>query len=167
VSRLHSSIDQENLQLKIDEWKVSHPGDSFLFRPYTAVDSCEVVDESNNADEVDGNDAVLIEGRGQTGLLIVYQSAWQKKMLTKYGELCLLDATYKTTHYAVPLFFLCVRTNVDYVVVATFITQYEDRASITEALKVVAGWNSEWTPQSFMVDFCDAEINSLEKVFPG
>jgi len=50
--------------------------------------------------------------------------------------MCLLDATYKTTRYTVPLFFMCVRTNVDYVVVAMFVTQYEDSASIAEALNV-------------------------------
>jgi len=81
--------------------------------------------------------------------------------------MCLLDATYKTTRYAVPLFFMCVRTNVDYVVVATFVTQYEDSASIAEALSVIRGWNADWSPQSFMVDFCEPEIMALEDVFRG
>ena len=50
--------------------------------------------------------------------------------------MCLLDATYKTTRYALPLFFLFVRTNVHYIVVATFLTQNEDSASIAEALDI-------------------------------
>ena len=44
------------------------------------------------------------------GLLFVHQSANQKRILEKYGnEICLLDATYKTTKYSVPLFFLVVK----------------------------------------------------------
>ena len=42
------------------------------------------------------------------------------------GELCLLDATYRTTKYAVPLFFICVKTSTDYAVVAVFACQFED-----------------------------------------
>lgn len=36
-------------------------------------------------------------------------------MLHRYGqELCCLDATYKTTKYALQMFFIVVKTNVDY-----------------------------------------------------
>jgi len=56
---------------------------------------------------------------------------------------------------------------VDYVIVATFVTQYEDSASIAEALNVIRGWNADWSPQSFMVDFCEPEIMALEDVFRG
>jgi len=103
----------------------------------------------------------------QAGLLFVCQTDWQQRLLRRYGSVCLLDATYRTTRYALPLFFLCVRTNVDYVVVATFVTQSEDSASIAEAVQMIRSWNPEWTPQSFMVDFCEAEINALGSVFPG
>ena len=48
-------------------------------------------------------------------LLFVHQSANQKRILEKYGnEICLLNATYKTTKYSISLFFLVVKTNVDY-----------------------------------------------------
>ena len=47
--------------------------------------------------------------------LLVCQSKWQKYLLQHYGsELILLDATYKATRYSLPLFFLTVKTNVDY-----------------------------------------------------
>lgn len=44
----------------------------------------------------------------QEKLLYVHQKKWQRDLL-KYGsEIFLLNATYKTTKYAVPLFFsLC------------------------------------------------------------
>lgn len=81
--------------------------------------------------------------------------------------MCLLDATYRTTRYALPLFFLCVRTNVSYEVVASFITQNEDSESIAEALRTLREWNLEWMPQYCMVDFDTAEITALEEVFSG
>ena len=47
--------------------------------------------------------------------LFIHQTEEQKKLLSKYGgELCLLDATHRTTKYALFLFFIVVKTNVDY-----------------------------------------------------
>ena len=70
--------------------------------------------------------------------LFVCQSKWQKYLLQRYGsELILLDATYKTTRYSLPLFFLTVKTNVDYQIVATFVTENETTQSISEALAII------------------------------
>ena len=81
--------------------------------------------------------------------------------------MCLLDATYKTTKYAVPLLFLCVKTNTDYSVVAVFASPFEDSNTICTALQTIKEWNPTWFPSYFMVDNCEAEINALEKAFPG
>ena len=48
-----------------------------------------------------------------------------------------MDATYKTTKYSIPLFFVCVKTNVSYSVVAEFIIQSEMKDDIFEALSVL------------------------------
>ena len=48
-----------------------------------------------------------------------------------------VDATYKTTRYDLPLFFVCVRTNVGYCTVAEFITQSETASPIGEALDIL------------------------------
>ena len=65
----------------------------------------------------------------------VYQSNHIARLLQKYGnEMCLLDATYKTARYALQLSFLVVKTNVDYQVVAAFLTEGETRENITAAL---------------------------------
>ena len=59
-------------------------------------------------------------------LLYIKQEDWQKELLTRYGNtVTLMDATYKTTKYSIPLFFVCVKTNVSYSVVAEFIIQSE------------------------------------------
>ena len=83
------------------------------------------------------------------------------------NEITLLDTTYKTMGYDLPLFFLVVKTNVNYVVVGSFIIQKETTAAIEEALKVFHDWNASWKPQYFMTDFCHEEINAIENTFPG
>ena len=88
-------------------------------------------------------------------------------MFERYGsELALMDATCKTTRYAIPLFFVCVHTNVGYKVVAKLMCQSEDQASISEALAILKGWNPVWDPTYFMVDYSNAEIAALEEQFP-
>jgi hypothetical protein len=156
---MHSRIDQQNLVQKSAEWEAASPNDSFFFRPY-------VPNTSQNSPSGESED-VTVSGDAGRGLLLIYQTLWQKQLLAKYGFLCLLDATYRTTRYALPLFFLCVRTNVDYIVVGTFITQFEDAASIGEALLMIRSWNADWSPTSFMVDCCDAELKALDTVFAG
>lgn len=52
---------------------------------------------------------------GSDKLLFVHRTTAQRHLLEKYGnELFGLNATYKTSLYAVPLLFLVVQTNVDY-----------------------------------------------------
>ena len=100
--------------------------------------------------------------------LFVRQSKWQKYLLRRYGsELILLDATYKTTRYSLPLFFLTVKTNVDYQIVATFVTENETTQSITKALAIIQSWNPDVCPKYGMTDYCNEEIDTVESVFPG
>ena len=53
------------------------------------------------------------------------------------NSICLLDATYKTTKYVVPLFFVAVKTNVDYQVVGSFAIQDERTDAIAGALSML------------------------------
>ena len=156
---MKSLVDQENLRHKVDEWKSADPNICVIFRPY--------VDPESTADfvclkDADGN--VEVHCGGQPALLFVHQTHWQRRLLRRYGSVCLLDATYNTTRYALPLFFLCVHMNVRYIVVATLVMQNED---IAEAQNIICSCNPEWTATSFMVDFCEAEINALNSVLTG
>ena len=86
----------------------------------------------------------------------------------RYGNnICLLDATYKTTRFSIPLFFLVLKTNVNYQIVGSFAIQDETTEAITEALSILKKWNCSWTPKCFMVDNCEEEITSIESLFPG
>ncbi|PIK47802.1 hypothetical protein BSL78_15345 [Apostichopus japonicus] len=87
-------------------------------------------------------------------------------LLERYGELVLLDATYRTTKYALPLFIMVVRTNVGYTPVATFICESETTAHIAEALSIIKEWNLRWKPRFFMIDYSEPEYQALQDVFP-
>ena len=51
-------------------------------------------------------------------MLYVHQEKWQQDLMRKCGSnICLMDATYKTTKYDIPLFFVCVLTNSGYEIV--------------------------------------------------
>ena len=79
------------------------------------------------------------------GLLFVHQSKDQRRLLERYGnEICMLDATYKTTRYSLPLFFVVVKTNIDYQIVGSCIVQSEATDAIFEGLSVLKSWNQIW-----------------------
>ena len=71
-----------------------------------------------------------------------------------------------TTKYAIPLFFVCVHTNVGYETVAKFHYQNEDNECIAEELNIIKSWNPTWKPKYFMVDYSMAEINAIKSEFP-
>ena len=48
-----------------------------------------------------------------------------------------IDATHETMRYDLPLFFVCVRTNVGYCVVAEFLTQSETAEAIQEVQQLL------------------------------
>ena len=146
--------DQESLLRKITDWKQSCPGAKFFLR-------------TQGGEPNFFGDAAVPTNRSEI-FLFMHQEEWQRRLLLRYGSvLALLDATYKTTKYAMPLFFLCVNTNIGYEVVAEFMCQHEDEISIAEALGILRGWNLEWNPKYVMVDFSAAEIGAIEKCFPG
>ena len=86
----------------------------------------------------------------------------------RYPNLVLMDATYKTCKLALPLFFLVVRTNVGYSVVAEFIIQHEDTTSISEALSILRNkWDQlDIEVGNFMIDCQQSEENTIRAVFP-
>jgi hypothetical protein len=143
---LFTQDDQVNLFSLVDQWQERQQDDSFFYRSHGTLE-----DDNQSAD-----------------FLFCYQANWQKRLLARYGgDLCLLDATYRTSKYALPLFFLCVRTNVKYIVVGVFITQRETTEAIVEALEIFKEWNGDWHPNNFMTDYSAEEITALETVFQG
>ena len=124
----------------------------FYFRPYQRKDP-------DNADNgVLSNRQDLNTTDFESTLLWVHQEPWQQQLMLKYGNtMSLMDATYKTTRYDLPLFFISVRTNSGYCVVAEFIAQSESATHIEEALQILISWNPNWKPKFFMTDYSEAE----------
>ena len=94
---MQSKYDQDVVQKNVDMIKANGEA-SVFFRPY------------KSKQDIDTND-----------LLFVYQ---MQRLLGRYlpDAPLLLDATHKTSQYPFPLFFLDVKTKVDYQVVGLFIT---------------------------------------------
>lgn len=77
--------DQESLKGKVDQWCCESPTSKFYIR--------------TRDDNTDGNESKF---------MFVHQEEWQQRLLLWYGsKLVLRDASYKTTKYAIPLFFRC------------------------------------------------------------
>ena len=70
-----------------------------------------------------------------------------------------MDATYKTTNYSIPLFFLCVKTNVNYTIVAEFVIQSENTEHTFEQL-IIKSWTPSWNPK-FITDYSDAKMSAI------
>ncbi|XP_065651134.1 uncharacterized protein LOC136079329 [Hydra vulgaris] len=132
-----SLIDQECLLDKIKTWQKDDPSANIFFRPKNNFQKSDALEEiiQNEINNEDSNetdeDLKFTENDSENSLLFVYQSEWQCKLVRRYGnEMLLLDATYKTTRYVLPVFFLVVKTNVDYQVVGCFITENETKRAI-------------------------------------
>lgn len=99
--KVQSKVDQINLRTAITGWKDRMPDDLFFFREYMPTVQTEYnVNDDDYAD-------VQLTSQASAGLLFCYQSKWQQHLLMRYGhEICLLDVTYKTSRYAMPLFYL-------------------------------------------------------------
>ena len=86
--------------------------------------------------------------------------------MREYGNcISLIDATYKTMQYDLPLFLVCVRTNVGYCTVAEFVTQSETAEATHEALKILREWNPGWNPPFVLCDYSEAEISAIKATF--
>ena len=125
-----SLVDQENVSMKVTEYHKLSPETKIHFIQFTKSD----------------------ENENGTELLWVHQDQllWQQDLLIKYGNtVTMIDATYKTTKYDLPLFFITVHTNTGYCVVAEFIVQSETKEHIQNALSIIKSWNPQWAPKYF------------------
>ncbi|CAC5404529.1 unnamed protein product [Mytilus coruscus] len=145
--RLHNTnVDQAVVSELVTKWEIENPKDNFFIRVKKDNDDeinqdIPLCPENDDDDDDNGEDLMLDDETLKSvsvtdeKFLFIHQSDFQKQLLLKYGqEMCLMDATYRTTQYAVPLYFICVPTTVNYMTVATFITETEDSNSIKKVL---------------------------------
>ena len=101
--------------------------------------------------------------------LLVLQTKHQRELLQKYGNvITMMDSIYRTTKYGFPCFFVTVKTSLGSGrVVATIIPQYETQELVSEGLRIVKEWNSNWSPQFFMTDKSSVELGAIGSLFPS
>ena len=104
----------------------------FEFCPYVDPESKDAAaDSEDSVEEGELEEMKVDDGASNEGLLFNHQTSWQRHLLNRYGnELSLLDVTYRTTKHPLPLYFLVVKTNVEYKVMALFVTQLETTDSV-------------------------------------
>ena len=168
-----SKFDQISLKAMYKEWTKERKQGKYFFRPYIKIETspdteAEAIPAQSPFSTAQAVNRDSFPDHFTQTLMWIQQEEWQQNLMTKYGNtMSLIGATYKSTKYDLPLFFVTVRTNVGYKVVAHFIVQSETTEQILEALNILKGWNTDWQPQFFMCDYSEAEISAIERAFPG
>ena len=72
-----SKLDQENLGLKIDEWKKNSPDSKLYFRPYKKKSPKQQLEMVNTEDEAT---------EYKQTLLWIHQESWQQDLVIKHGN---------------------------------------------------------------------------------
>ena len=129
-----SHIDQKNVELQKNErakWADIHYE--------SAVKKTVEESEKSESSETELEKSIKKETYNTKGKLIfVYQLPDIKHLDQKYApHLMLLDATYKTTKYTLPLFFAVVKMNVNFQVVGVLVFQEETKDMIKKGLQII------------------------------
>ena len=103
----------------------------------------------------------------KNNLLFIHMTVAQKLLLQHYNNLVLMDATYRTCRLMLPLFFLTMKTNVNYSPVTSFIVQDEDAKSISKALSRIKQYIGvdRIDIKNFMINCSLTEMKSIREVF--
>ncbi len=122
-----SCMDQVNLQQKIKELEQQDPARKFSFRASKICDGGEdrLQEDLHSPSSEDSSDVGEFNphqiNSKQFEQKLLYVQPWQQDLLKNYGNnICLMDATYKTTKYVLPLFFVIVNTNAGYKLAGRF-----------------------------------------------
>lgn len=160
----YSKIDMENTEKLLE----TYDKDDLFFRPFTEDTTNEEVLEEDEENDEEGACNMKWKSIPNNHFLFVYQNSDMRRLYRRYAvDAVLLDAAYRVCKYAIPLYFLVVRTNINFQVVAVIMPQYETTASIYEGLEIIKAWNIDINPKNAIADFAAEEISALEKGFPG
>ncbi|XP_077491460.1 uncharacterized protein LOC144102061 isoform X2 [Amblyomma americanum] len=155
-----SSNGQENADNLVKRIKAEQPESSVFYRPCVASK-----DSSSN---MPNNTKESIAGECEDTLLFCFQSKFMKNICAKYGtSVVCLDAAHRTGDCALSLFILVVKTPFGYTAAGVFIVQFETTSCIAEALNVFREWSPDLSPEKWMVDCSQVEMDAICQAFPG
>ena len=109
------------------------------------------------------NKSVLIAFKGNTNTR-VEESKFTNVFYELTFKLHNLHFTWLCLWFCI-LLYRCVKTNVRYMVVGSFITVREDETAIAEGLQKLKDWNPTFAPRVFMIDFAQSEANAIRLIF--
>ena len=125
-----SCLDQENIKLKLENWKAIDPESNHFFRPYLLKEkeNCEPPQHQQQSGtpsgqtgetsgRFTGNDGIHCNlpttdsSQYEQTLLWVHQTEWQKQLLSRYGNtISLIDALIKQLNMILLCFsFACAQ----------------------------------------------------------
>lgn len=102
--------------------------------------------------------------------LVLRMTKFMQMLLMRYGHksMVFLDSTHGICKYKeCSLFYLGVKTNEGYKIVAMFMTNRETQETVVEALQLIKEQNPDFKPEVAMVDYCGAEISSFLDTWPA
>ena len=126
----HSKIDEVNVLKMMGLWQQDALEDFTYFQPQTSSSDIEYADMENDDDIL--YHVPCVNEDIKNNLLFIHMTVAQKLFLHCYNNLVLMDATYRACRLMLPLFFLPMKTNVNYSPIASFIVQNEDTKSISK-----------------------------------
>jgi hypothetical protein len=102
------------------------------------------------------------------GTLMIIMTEEQKRMLAKFGDVTMIDGTYKTSKWGLPLLILVVMDaqGVGYPA-AYIVVSEETKDSLTEVILHIRNLVPEWKPLTFMGDKSVEEKHGALTVFPS
>lgn len=104
----------------------------------------------------------------QQTLCFCYQSHFMQQLLMQYGNhVTCLNATNRTTDYSLPLFFLVVKTTINYTTAGVFVWCSLKRQHALARLCLFSRIGVKTTPHNTgWSDCCQAEISAIQDIFP-
>jgi len=99
---------------------------------------------------------------------LLWRSKTQAKLLASFGELIMLDGTYKVNKMQMPLYTIAVvdRDGLGQPVAHAILAR-EDQTHIGMFLEDVMNWHPECATSTFVTDKDFAEINAIKSVLPS
>ena len=152
MMKLHlSKIDEVNVLKMIDLWKQDAWQISYFFDL-----RCPVVIYNMLTQKMMMIYCIMC-------LMFIHMTVVQKLLLQCYNNLVLMGTTYRTCRLMLPLFFLTMKTNVNYSAVTSFKVQNEDAKSISKALSRIKQYISlnGIDIKNFMIDCSPTEMQSI------
>ena len=159
LTRLSSDLKQE-LQELATKLQQSRPTENIILQS-------EFMDNADSllpASKAGSDDARSVKPT----LIFCHQTSQQQRLLKRYGrQVVLSEVTNLIERVPFPLFNLFVQTNVDYQLVASFIVEVRNKASILQGLSTVKDWNPGWLPKYIVIDYSDDQSEAVKEVFPS